>query len=168
MRWRGMRVLILLLFMICTPLLAMAVEKPNVVLKLSAQKEFIVKDGKGKMRTEWREVESFEPGDLLKYIITYRNEGTAEARNVTIVDPIPPGTVYVANAAEGKNADISFSVDGKSFQSQPVLKYRVKPPGGQEQEYVATPEMYTHIRWTLTRAVAPGETGSVSFKVKVK
>lgn len=168
MRWKGMRVLALLLFMICTPLLVLAVEKPDVVLKLTAQKELIVKDGKGRMRTEWREVDSFEPGDLLKYIITYRNDGSAEARNVTIVDPIPPGTVYVGNAAEGKNADITFSVDGKSFQSQPVLKYRIKAPGGQEQEYVATPEMYTHIRWILTKAVPPGETGSVSFKVKVK
>lgn len=150
------------------PLLGFAQEKPNVVLKLSVQKEVLVKDQAGKWRTEWQEVDSFQPGELLKYNITYRNEGKVEARNVVIVDPIPEGTVYVANGAEGKNAEITFSVDGKNFQVPPMLKYTVKLPGNQEQELYATPEMYRHIKWRVTKAVLPGETGVVSFKVKVK
>jgi uncharacterized repeat protein (TIGR01451 family) len=146
---------------------AFAQEKPNVVLKLSVQKEGLVKDQGGKWRTEWQEVDNFQPGELLKYNITYKNEGKVEARNFVIVDPIPEGTTYVANGAEGKNAEITFSVDGKNFQVPPMLKYTVKQ-GSQEQELFATPEMYRHIKWRLTKAVAPGESGVVSFKVKVK
>lgn len=163
-----MKLLLVALGMVFLPALALAKEKPNLVLKLKAEKEVVVKDEKGKARTEWQEVKSFEPGDLLRYTVTYTNAGATEARDAVIVDPVPMGTSYVSNSAEGKNAEITFSLDGKTFQSPPMLKYRVKPPGGPEQEFSATPEMYTHIRWKIVKPVPPGGSGSVSFKIKVK
>jgi uncharacterized repeat protein (TIGR01451 family) len=157
-----------LIFPVLLPLSALAQEKPNVVLKLSVQREVLVKDASGKWRAEWQEVQSFQPGELLKYNIAYTNESKVEARNVVIVDPIPEGTTYVPNGAEGKNAEITFSVDGVNFQVPPLLKYTVKLTGSQEQELFATPEMYRHIRWRLTKPVPAGGTGLVSFKVKVR
>jgi uncharacterized repeat protein (TIGR01451 family) len=162
---KKMKVLLLLAIMISMPVLALAQERPNLVLKLSAESEVIVKDENGKSRTEWREAKSFEPGDVLRYTIAYTNDGKTEARNAIIADPIPAGTTYVVNSAEGENTEITFSLDGKTFQVPPMLKYKVKS-GASEQEFYATPQMYTHIRWKIGKPVLPGETGTVSFKVK--
>ncbi len=41
-----------------------------------------------------------EPGDILTYRITAINAGGAEAREVVVVDPAPPGTVYLPDSLE--------------------------------------------------------------------
>jgi uncharacterized repeat protein (TIGR01451 family) len=148
--------------------LAQVGQKPELVLSLSAQKEVTVTGEDGKPKTEWQEVKSTGPGDELKYTIRYENKGEAEARDAKIVDPVPQNTSYISDSAEGESAEITFSLDGKTFGPPPLLTYRVKKADGTEVEYVATPDMYTHIQWKLKKAVPPGGTGSVSFKVKVQ
>jgi len=142
--------------------------KPELALTLSARKEVTVKDAEGKARVEWQEVKEANPGDIVKYTITYRNVGTVEARDARVVDPVPNETAYVSGSAEAKDAAITFSLDGKAFQDPPLLKYKVRQADGTEAEYQATPEMYTHIQWKLLKPVPPGGTGSMSFKAKVK
>lgn len=165
---KKMKLMFLLLIMVSFPVLVLGQEKPNLVLKLTAQKEVIVKDEEGKTRIDYLEVEKTDPGDVLKYTILYTNAGVAEARGAVIVDPLPAGTTYVGNSAEGKDTEISFSIDGKAFEAPPMLKYKVKEPDGTEKELVATPEMYTHIKWKLKKLVPPGTSGTANFKVKVK
>lgn len=143
-------------------------EKPELVLTLSAQKEVAVKGPDGKGKTEWQEVKTGNPGDVIRYTIAYRNGGKSEARDAAIVDPVPKGTTYIPGSAAGEGAEITFSLDGKTFQAPPQLKYRVRQPDGSEAELVASPDMYTHIRWTLRKPVPPQGTGAVSFKVKVR
>ncbi len=143
-------------------------EKPELVLTLTAQKETAVKGADGKARTEWQEVKGGSPGDVIRYTIAYRNAGKSEARDAVIVDPVPKGTSYVPGSAAGEGAEITFSLDGKSFQAPPQLKYRFRQPDGTEAELTASPDMYTHIRWKLSKPVPPGGTGVVSFKVKVR
>jgi len=142
--------------------------KPELALTLTAQKEVTVKDGEGKAKVEWREVKEAKTGDIVKYTITYKNVGTVEARDGRVVDPVPKETAYVSGSAEGKDAEITFSLDGKTFQAPPLLKYKVRQADGTEAEYTATPEMYSHIQWKLLKPVPPGGTGSVSFKVMVR
>jgi hypothetical protein len=48
------------------------------------------------------------------------------------------------------------------------VKITVNSPDGSENEADAPAEMYTHIKWVADRNISPGETGNVSFKVKVK
>jgi uncharacterized repeat protein (TIGR01451 family) len=142
--------------------------KPELALTLTAQKEVTVKDAEGKSKVELQEVKEAKTGDLLKYTIAYKNVGTVEARDGRVVDPVPKETAYVPGSAEGKDAAITFSLDGKTFQDPPLLKYKVRQADGTEVEYQATPEMYTHIQWKLLKPVPPGGTGSVSFKVVVR
>jgi len=151
-----------------TNALAVDPAKPELALTLAAQKEVTVKDAEGKTKVEWQEVRDVKPGDILKYTITYRNVGTVEARDGRVVDPVPQETAYVSGSVEGKDAAITFSLDGKTFQDPPLLKYKVRQADGTEAEYQATPEMYTHIQWKLLKPVPPGGTGSLSFKAKVK
>jgi len=168
MTLKRIKLLSVALGMVFLPSLALTKEQPNLVLKLTAWKEVVVKEKDGKSRVEWQEIAAIDPGDVVKYVVQYTNGGKTEAREAVIVDPIPAGTVYMAGSAEGKDAEITYSLDGKSFYFAPLLKYRVKNPDGTEKEFSATPDMYTHIRWKLTKPVPPGGTGTVSFKVKVK
>jgi len=159
---------VVLSFVFCLSAFAANDEKPALALKMSVEKKFLVKEEDGKTRVEWRPLESSNPGDVLRYTITYKNEGKAEAHRPNIVDPVPAGTTYIGNTAGGKEAEVTFSLEGKKFQTAPALTYKVKQPDGTEKEFVATPEMYTHIKWTLTQPVPPGGTGSVEFQVRVK
>ena len=160
-------VLVVLAFS-ATAALAQVGLKPELVLTLSVQKEVIVTGEGGKPKTEWQEVQSTGPGDVLKYTIRYENKGKLEARDAKIVDPVPQNTSYISDSAEGEGAEINFSLDGKTFQPAPMLKYRIRMADGSEVEYVATPDMYTHIQWKLKKPVPPGGMGSVIFKVKVQ
>jgi uncharacterized repeat protein (TIGR01451 family) len=162
------KLLILIGILSFVPTLVQAKDKPNVDLKLKVEKEMTVTNAEGKSRMEWQEVKSFGPGDVLRYTITYSNTGSAEVRDAVIIDPIPAGTAYLPGSVEGANAEITFSLDGKTFQSPPLLKYKVKATGTSEQEFSASPEMYTHIRWKIVKPVAKGGHGTVRFKVTAK
>ncbi len=168
MNIRQMQMGIIGMLIICLPLLAWGDEKPNLVLKVTAQKEVIVKDKEGKSRIEWAEADKTNPGDVLKFTITYTNAGPTEARAAVINNPVPAGTAYVGGSAEGKDTDVSFSLDGKNFEAPPLIKYKAKQADGKEVEYQATPDMYRHIRWKLTKPVPPKASGTVSFKVTVR
>ncbi len=147
---------------------AQVAEKPELVLTLSAQKEVIVKGPDGKARTEWQDVKTGNPGDVIRYTIAYRNGGKSDARDAVIVDPVPPGTTYIPGSAAGEGAEIAFSLDGRTFQAPPQLKYKVRQPDGTEASLLASPDMYTHIRWKFAKPVPPEGKGAVSFKVKVR
>ena len=168
MQKRTAKWLFLALALVLVPVLAWAQDKPNLTLSIAAQKEAVVKDKDGKPKSEWRDVNDINPGDIVRYVIRYANSGKAEVRNAVITDPVPSTTTYIPDTAKGKGAEITYSLDGKSFQSAPMLSYKVKQPDGTEVEYKATPDMYTHIRWRLIKPVPAGGSGTVSFKVKVK
>ncbi len=143
-------------------------EPPQLVLTLSAQKETAVKGPDGKERIEWKDVTKGSPGDVIRYTIAYRNGGKSDARDAVIVDPVPKGAAYLPGSAAGQGAEITFSLDGRTFQVPPQLKYKARQPDGREAELVAPPDMYTHIRWKLSAPVPPGGTGAVSFQVRVR
>ena len=89
------------------------------------------------------------PGDVLTYTVVYTSNGSADAHVVTLVDPIPPPSVYVVGTAVGAGATIEFSHDGgTSFDSD-------------ESGTV------THIRWSFPSPLAPGTSGTVGFQAQI-
>lgn len=90
------------------------------------------------------------PGDALAYSLTYTSGGSAAAYAVTLTDPVPAGTAYVPGSAAGAGAAVSFSRDGGATYGASDA-----PP-------------VTHVRFTLAAPLAPGATGSVSFRVTVQ
>jgi uncharacterized repeat protein (TIGR01451 family) len=107
------------------------------------------------------------PGDVIFYTINYVNSGDKEATNSFLDDPIPKGSVYIPGSAFGDNAEITFSIDGgKTFKKPSLLTYEVKVNGKMEKK-TASPEQYTHVRWTVNVVPAHGK-GQVGFQVQTK
>ncbi len=143
-----------------------ALAKPNVEIKIKAEKETIVVKN-GQKTPKMVPVKKVNSGDTVQYTLSYKNSGNEDATNAVISDPIPDGTIYVPGTASNEN-DLTFSIDGgKSFKKPALLTYEVKGPGGGAEKRTATPEEYTHIQWVIN-TVKAGASGNVSFKVKIK
>ena len=70
------------------------------------------------------------------------------------------------HSAAGSDARVTYSVDhGHTFDAAPTV--RVAGPGGTLKTLPAPPTAYTHVRWTLLGAVAPGASVRVACEVKV-
>ena len=141
---------------------------PQVVVDVTAMKEVLARDEAGRERVELREAAAMGPGDTLVYRIVYTNKGTSPARDATVTDPIPAGTVLLPGSWEAQGADFSVSVDGgKTWESYPVSR-PVKQADGSMMQKEVNPSVYTHVRWTCREPLAPGATRSAVFKVKVR
>jgi len=144
-----------------------AQDGPKLSLTMDVKKEVTVKRGTA-AAVEYIPVKATARGDVLLYTITYRNEGKTVLQDAAIVDPVPPETVYILESAAGEGAEISCSIDGgKTFQKPPAM-YLMKNPDGTLVRKPAPPEKYTHLKWIVKKFIQPGESGNVSFKVKIK
>jgi uncharacterized repeat protein (TIGR01451 family) len=141
--------------------------KPRMVVSITTAKE--VRETKnGITTTKLVTTTSAASGEILHYTLTYLNKGDEEATNAVVVDPIPAGTVYVTNSATGKDAEIEFSADGGKTFAHPVkVSHEYRLSSGKVEKRIATPDDYTHIRWTI-RSVPAGAGGTAGFRVKVK
>ena len=109
------------------------------------------------------------PRDKIEYTLRYRNVGDAAASGVSLVGPIPAGTVYLGETASENDATRPiFSIDGGgSFQKEPVT-YVVKNEDGTEERKIATSDMYTHVMWNVASVLEVGGEVAVSYRVQVK
>ncbi len=145
---------------------AAAQDEARLVLKTEVDKEIRVKEGNARV-TKYEPVTVTKPGDVLRYTVTYTNEGNAPAVGARIVDPIPQGTVYVMKSASGDGTFIQYSIDGGATWQNPPVMHLVRKPDGSEKKEPAPPEFFTHIRWSLVDPVPAGGFGRVYFKVTV-
>lgn len=161
---RSIQLILVALTLLALPLAAWA--KPEVSITIKAEKEVVVTE-EGKQVKKIVEAAEIFPGETIIYTLNYQNTGTEPASNVAITDPIPAGSVYSLGSAS-EIGEVTFSIDqGQSFKKPSLLTYEVTNTDGTKEKRVASPEEYTHIRWTLP-PLAPGDQGSVSFQVKVQ
>ncbi len=138
----------------------------SVELSTSVQKVVPVLDESGQVVRRLEAVESVVPEDVLHYTITFTNAGedTVDAGSIVITNPLPAETVYLDGSAFGSGTDITFSVDGgKTFAEPGALM--VDRDG---QSVPAQAADYTTIRWVFKPALDPGQTGDVTFDVRLK
>jgi uncharacterized repeat protein (TIGR01451 family) len=88
---------------------------------------------------------SAAPGSYLVYTITYSNPGTVPISNIVIRDATPTWTVFDSASCTAAGSGIT----GCALTQQPAVG--------------ATGT----VAWTLTGSLAPGGSGSVSFRVRV-
>ena len=108
---------------------------------------------------------SVVPGDELQYTVRFTNEGTlpVDAGTIVITDAIPAHTEYLEGTAYGAGTEVQFSIDGEAFGNPDELN--VVKEGA---EVIASARDYRSIRWKFAPALEPGETGHVSFNVRLK
>jgi hypothetical protein len=90
------------------------------------------------------------PGQLVQYVLEYANVSEGAVEELRVIGPIPREMRYVADSADAPY-DIrpEFSIDhGEIFSHEPV-KYTVTLEDGETEERVATPDMYTLVRWQV-------------------
>ena len=109
------------------------------------------------------------PQDVIEYRLTYANNGAEVVHNVSVVDPVPAGLHYVEKTAKNAaNTQVEFSVDsGKTFHAWPV-KVTKKNASGKDITVDATPDMVTHIRWTLNGDLKPKGEVKFAYRATVK
>jgi uncharacterized repeat protein (TIGR01451 family) len=109
------------------------------------------------------------PTDVIEYRLTYKNNGTEFVQSIFITDPIPSGTKYIEeSASQPGNGSVEFSIDdGRTYQNWPI-EIIEKTPDGREVIKRATPDMVTHIRWTLSDTFQPDRHIMVSYRTIIK
>jgi len=156
------KVIPLLIALVFLTLSAQAFAKPLISVSMKAEKEVTVNNVKKKVAAT-----TVDSGDVIFYTLNYVNSGNEAATNAVLDDPIPKGTVYLAGSAFGKDADITFSIDGgKTFKKPSLLTYEVKINNKIEKK-TASAEQYSNIRWTISVVPAHGS-GQIGFQVKVR
>jgi uncharacterized repeat protein (TIGR01451 family) len=141
--------------------------QPDIAVQMKAEKEITQVIG-GKKIIKRIETKTANPGEKLIFTLSYKNKGNEKARNVNVDNPIPKDTVFIVGSGIGKNSKMLFSIDGgKTYKAPSLLKYQVTLSDGKKITKQASPDQYTHVRWTIDE-VAPGAEGVVGFQVKMK
>lgn len=135
----------------------------SIKVQSLAEQEVEVKLPDGKTSKKRQPVEKALPGSEVIYTTRFTNEGAKAAGNIVINNPVPASTTYVAGSAFGDNTAITYSVDGKNFNSADKLTIKTK----EGRERPALPSEYKAIRWSQKGELAPGKTGEVGFRVKI-
>jgi uncharacterized repeat protein (TIGR01451 family) len=138
--------------------------KNNISVQSIAEQEVEVKLPNGKMERKRQPVVKAVPGTEIIFTTRFINQGKQSAGNIVLTNPVPANTAYVGGSASGDNTDITYSLDGKAFNTPDKLK--AKTPDGKERP--ALPAEYSHIRWTYKGELAASKSGEVSFRVTIK
>lgn len=107
------------------------------------------------------------PGDVLRYTLTFANPTERPLQNVTLSNPLPAALRLVAGSSRASRADarLEFSADnGQTYSAAPTLEVVVD---GRTVRRPASPEQYTHVRWTVEGAVAPRSTVTAQYDARV-
>lgn len=106
--------------------------------------------------------EAVKPGDVLEYVVTYRNSGAQPVRDFVATLPIPLATELVAGSERPVGA--RASLDAREFAAVP-LKRKAHRDGRDLEESVPLRE-YRALRWAVPELKA-GRSLTFSARVKV-
>ena len=107
-----------------------------------------------------------EPGQVIEYRTLYTNAGAAPVSGLTVIGPVPVGTLYIGGSAATLVGHVfEASIDGgSSWHSEPLVR-RVTLPNGSQKEQVIPPAEYTHVRWQAAEPL--GADGSQEYRYRV-
>ncbi|WP_105102979.1 DUF11 domain-containing protein [Microbulbifer pacificus] len=135
-----------------------------VELETRAFTEVTTTDANGSQTVTLEPAERVMPGTEVVFVITYRNGGKELAENLVVNNQVPAEMEYVADTAEGENARVEVSTDGKRFgalETLEVIEVDGSVRAAKASDVVA-------LRWILEGAVAPGASGSVRYRAVLK
>jgi uncharacterized repeat protein (TIGR01451 family) len=134
---------------------------------LSAQRPLVVTALNLNARSRGSQSQAVLPGDVLQYQLRFTNQGQGDVRGVVFTNPVPAGLRYVDRSAGADRQDVAveYSTDGgKTYAATPMVTEVVD---GKRVQRPATPEQYTHVRWTVQGSIAPGATVTAEFRAEL-
>ncbi len=106
--------------------------------------------------------DSIAPGDTAVYVMTYTNDGAADASNLVIDNKVPENVEYLGPLLGSENPEVS--VDG-GLTYAPLQNLTVRTEQGATRP--AQNADVTNVRWTIAGPVTPAASGSVSYRARV-
>jgi len=146
-----------MMFTIALPLAAQTPAKSAVETRLDVRKVTRAPDGRESVVA----ADSAKPGDILEYVVTYRNPSNEAVRDFVATLPIPQATEYIAGSA--KPATAKASLDARTFDAVP-LKRKVQRNGHDVEEAIPLGE-YRYLRWLAPEL---GANKSLTFVARVR
>jgi uncharacterized repeat protein (TIGR01451 family) len=156
---RSFSLLAAALLMAFCELSASAEQGSDIATELVAEVRENVSTTPGREVFRFAPARMLEQGQVVYYTLRITNQTTVPLRNVAVVQPVPANTTYLADSASGPGAEVSYSVDGRTFSPADSLMIDIE---GTKQLAQAT--HYTHIRWQLRNPLAPGATALARFR----
>jgi uncharacterized repeat protein (TIGR01451 family) len=106
----------------------------------------------------WVPAQRLSAGDEVHYTVRVLNPGEEAVTEVVVTKRLPFGVRYEPGSATGPGCRIELSADGGQSFATPDL-----PRGKTGPRKPATIE-YTHVRWIMSRPLAPGATALLRFR----
>ena len=131
---------------------------------LSAQRPLVVTAVNLNARSRGSQSQAVLPGDVVQYQLRFTNQGQGDVRGVVFTNPVPAGLRYVDGSAGADRQDVAveYSTDGgQTYAATPLVTEVV---AGRRVQKPATPEQYTHVRWTVRGSIAPGASVTAEFR----
>lgn len=154
------RILLVMLIISLSGVPVFSANQPDVKVTLSAHR--VTKNVSGKERVS--PGDSANPGEIIEYRATYRNNGGGAALTMAGTLPVPKEMEYVPESA--RPASAHASVDGVNYSTMP-LKRKVKLPNGTVANREVPVAEYISLRWNL-KDLAPGASVTVTARMKIK
>jgi hypothetical protein len=138
---------------------AFAQSQDCIVLKSTAEIEKEAVNDKGEKSKSLVPAGKVIPGTEVVWTVTANNVCKQASDKVAINNPVPEHMTLVPGSASGPGADITYSVDGKSFA--PAGQLTVQENGAAR---AARSDEYKHIRWEFKNSLAPGASAFARFR----
>lgn len=102
------------------------------------------------------------PGEVITWRMRVTNNRATALPAPKMVGPIPEGTTFVGDSAEGEGVAVDYSLDGQSYSPRPMVQ-------NERGEMVpADPSTYKSVRFTFNESVAPGKSKLASYRTRVR
>lgn len=105
------------------------------------------------------------PGEIIVYTLDYVNTDAEPATDLVLAMPVPAEIVFAEGSADRSGAVVEYSADGGASFSDRFTLTVVDADGMQRAAEAAD---ISAVRWRLAEPVAPGESGMVSFKGRLR
>jgi uncharacterized repeat protein (TIGR01451 family) len=121
--------------------------------------KLVLPDGAvGNAGGRWVPARRLSAGDQVHYTVRVHNPGKTPVSDIVVTKRLPFGVRYEPGSATGPACEIELSADGgRSFA-------RPEPSGGRQGQQAAPTPQYTHVRWVMSRPLAPGATALLRFR----
>ncbi|MBH2000076.1 MAG: hypothetical protein I8H96_13195 [Sphingomonadaceae bacterium] len=137
-----------------------AMAAPAVRLDTQMFVERVTMDINGRARRTLASADHVGPGDQLIVIVEWRNEGRAPVKDVAVTRPVPRSARIASD-----DPAMQVSIDGGAHWGRLDDMWLPTPLGGSRRAVAGD---VTHVRWLLSDAVPPGQSGRLSYRATVQ